>query len=330
MTTPHNKKVVMPDGTVRSQLTLDPFAFILNTFAMGDVIATVPVIKHMVDSYYPDPSDYRVVAKKHFRCLFPFVPDSSFIDFDDKSLQFWGIPDSFAAGTINKKAEGKIIRTTPKRMLLGEYSGFTLGSRVMKYDDLKYVPLDPVDVSHFNLEPKRYVILVTSYRDYTRSWKDEYIIQTAEWLMQKGYVPVFVGKTDMDAEVKDSVKPKSTLPADCSVYGVDLRNKTTIPELASLMANAAAVCGVDCGPVHLAGTTAVPIVCGYTSVSPEYRIPVRDNGKTYAIVPDLPCIGCESRWHSSFWNYENCYIKTAMCVDHLTAKRFTDILDTFL
>ncbi len=327
---PFNKKVVQDNGELLSQLTLDPMAFILNTFAMGDVIATVPVIKFMVDNYLPEPDMYRVVAKKQFRCLFPFVPDTAFIDFDDKSQPLWGIPTGFAAATINKKAEGIFVRNTPKRMLLGEFGGFMMADRVMKREDLNYVPLVPVDIDKFGLDLSRCVILVTSYRDYTRSWKPEYILETAQWIRERGYIPVFVGKTDMDTEVKESVRPKSALPDDCSEHGVDLRNKTTIPELASIMAQSAAVCGVDCGPVHLAGTTTVPIVCGYTSVSPEYRLPVRQVGKTYAIVPQITCIGCESRWHSSYHNYENCYIKTAPCVDALTAKRFTDILGTFL
>ena len=72
------------DGTRRSVMTLDPFAMVLNSFAMGDVIAAAPVVKYMIDNFYTTPDSYRVVAKQAFRPFFPFVPDSNFHDYDER------------------------------------------------------------------------------------------------------------------------------------------------------------------------------------------------------------------------------------------------------
>jgi len=120
------------------------------------------------------------------------------------------------------------------------------------------------------------------------------------------------------------------LPDDITEYGVDLRNETTIEELASIFGEAKAVCGIDSGPIHLAGTTSIPIICGYTSVSPEFRIPYRKEGKTIAITPEIECIGCESRWRSNFWNFENCYYDTIECCKQMTSDKFISALKQVL
>ena len=314
------------DGKIRINKTLDPFCFMLNSIAMGDVIATAPAIKFMIDRYYTRPDSYLVVAKKAFRDILSFVPDTNFIDYDDKSKPVWGIPDHFAIGALNKKNEPRIVRNTPKSMHLSTYGSLAMADRLIPNEHLNYIPLPEVDISHFNIDFSKCVILVTSYRDVTRSWAAEEILNVAKWLKMVGLNAVFIGKTDMDHNVTDNIRPKTSLPDDVSAFGYDLRNKTSILELASIFRKVKAVCGVDCGPIHLAGTTSVPIVCGYTSVAAEHRIPIRQNGKTYAITANIECIGCESRWRSNYWNFENCFFDHAECSKQLTADKFINIL----
>lgn len=317
-------------GDRRLSITADPFAFIVNTVALGDAIAAAPAIRYLIENFYTKPSSYVVVAKQYFRVLFPFVPDESFRDFDNKENN-WNIPPDFAIGVLNKKSDGRIIRNTPKSMHLSQFAGILLGDRIIPLSELNYVPLEDVSVDHFNVDFSRSVVLVTSYRDKTRAWLAEHILAVAAWLRKRGLIPVFVGRTEMDAHLeRDELIPKTTLPADASEHGVDLRNKTSLLELAAIFRRTKAVCGVDSGPIHLAGTTDVPIICGYTSVSPEHRIPIRPRGKTYAIVPNIECIGCESRWRSNYWNFESCYLGHADCVKHLTADRYISILEKIL
>ena len=309
---------------------LDSICFMFNSIAMGDVIASVPVVKYMVDTYFPDHNNYVVVAKQQFRVLFPFVPDKNFLDFDKKDNN-WGIPENYAIAVLNKKNEYRVTKLTPKHMNLGEYAGLIFADRILPKKNLEYVPIAPVDVSKFGVDFHNSVILVTTYRDVTRSWYAENILKVAEFVKSKGLIPVFVGKTDMDQHIaRDSVKPKTALPDGVSAYGVDLRNKTSIAELASIFSQARAVCGVDSGPIHLAGTTNVPIVCGYTSVSSCNRIPIRSHGISIPIEADIPCIGCESRWHSSYWNFEQCHMGTLACVEQLTADKFIAALNKLI
>jgi hypothetical protein len=327
-----NKDTFIPNGGKLKTLTLDPFCFMFNSIAMGDVVAAVPVVKHMVENYYTEPSSYYVVTKAHFRCLFPFVPDANWRDYDKKD-EFWGMP-SVLLGLISTKNSPGVTRLTPKHMHLSQFASLKLADRILADKYLNYVPLDTVDLSHLEnscaINFKNTVVLVTSYRDLTRMWNAEEILKVAKWLQSKGITPVFVGKTDMEKDIREGIIPKSALPEDISEYGLDLRNKTSIPELASIFKQAKAVCGLDSGPIHLAGTTSIPIICGYTSISPEHRIPHRLEGKTYPIVPEMECISCESRWRTNFHNFENCYFGHADCCKLMTANRFINVLETIL
>lgn len=301
-----------------------------NTVALGDVVASVPIVKYMVKNYYTFPDSYLVVAKQIFRPLFPFVPDENFHDFDVKD-NMWDIPKSFSVGRFNKQKVEMDIRLTPKKIHLSQYASIIFAGELLPMKRLYYVPLQEVDVSHYNIDFRKTVVLVTTHRDLTRAWHPDYILEVAKWLGAKGLTPVFIGKTDVvEKHNKESYLPKNSLPEDVSQFGIDLRNKTSIAELASIFRQARAVCGLDSGPIHLAGTTTIPIVCGYTSVSPEYRIPYRPEGKTYPIVPQIACIGCESRWRSNFWNFENCYLKHIDCCKSMTSDKFIDILSKIL
>ena len=320
-----NRPLGTVDGAIRYTLTLEPFCFMLNTIAMGDAIAAVPVVKYMVENHYTESDSYYVVAKKHYHCLFPFVPLENLRDFDVKD-NFWNMPTSTIMALLNKKNEPGVTRNTPKHMHLGQFASILLADRILPEKHLQYVPLEQVDIEHFGIDFTNTVVLVTSYRDVTRMWQADYILEVAGWLKSRGITPVFIGKTDMDQTAREAVIPKSSLPADISYYGIDLRNKTTIPELASIFRKTRAVVGLDSGPIHLAGTTDVPIVCGYTSVSPEHRIPIRQYGQTYPVLPDIDCLGCESRWRSILWNYENCYLHHAKCCAEMTPDRFIKAL----
>lgn len=305
-------------------MILNPLCFIVNSLAMGDVIALAPSIKWATENVYTDPKDYVVVAKKIFRPFFPFVPDSSWRNFED-SENNWGVPSNFAFTTLNQKKDS-IIRNTPKHMHLSQFGSIRMLDRVLTNENLNYVPLNPVDITSFNL-PEKYVVFVSSYRDDTRAWHAEFLLETARYVKNKGYTPIFIGKTDTD--IAPHLVSKTSLPEKLE-FGIDLRNKTTMQELASIMGGARAVCGLDSGPIHLAGTTKTAIVCGYTSVSAELRIPIRKEGQTYSITPNIACIGCESKWSAHFWNFEKCYLKHIDCCKQMTADKFIEHLDKIL
>jgi predicted SAM-dependent methyltransferase len=316
-----------------SRWVLNGFCFMLNSLAMGDVIAAAPVVKYMIENYYSQDGDsdrYMVVGKEMFRPIFWFVPDENWHNFEDKENN-WGIPDGWILGCLNQKVEKgmRIARNTPKSMHLSQFAAFKVVDRALPEENLCYIPLPEVDISHFEFDVTNAVIIVSSYRDTTRLWKAAFVLHIAAWLKMQNFVPVFIGKTDMNLDTH--LIPKTSLPADLSAIGIDLRNKTTIPELATLMKYSAAVIGLDSGPIHLAGTTSVPIVCGYTSVAPEHRIPIRKVGTTLAVVPDVRCKHCESNWASHLHNYEECYFgPDPQCCNEMTAEKFIKMLRNVL
>jgi ADP-heptose:LPS heptosyltransferase len=122
----------------------------------------------------------------------------------------------------------------------------------------------------------------------------------------------------------------SSLPDDVSEYGIDLRNKTSLAQLASIMDKSFAVCGIDSGPIHLAATTETPVICGFTVVSPEYRVPFGKEKTFFPIDADVECSGCESKWAAAYHNFENCYFGEPTCISTFTADRFIHHIDLLI
>lgn len=306
--------------------SLDNIAFVFNTVAMGDVIAAVPAIKHMAKTY-PD-LNYIVVVKKHFMPLFPFVPEFRFRDFDVKE-NMWGIPSNFALSLINQQKNGRITRVTPKSIHLTDCGSLLLTGRLLTGRARDYVPLKDVNVDHFSIDFSNCAIIVATFRDEARKIEANVMYDICKYLQSKGVTPVIIGKTeDLNEATRDDIKPKTDILSEEGI--IDLRNKTSISELATIIGKSKMIIGADSGPIHLAGTTSTPIICVYTSVSPEHREPSRPNGSFHPITANIDCIGCESKWHSSFWNFEKCFTETRDCVKMISLQDFIDPINSIL
>jgi hypothetical protein len=303
----------------------DKTVYCLNSAAVGDLIASAPALKFVIDSYHTNgkfKSDYKVGIYPDFKCLFPFVPDENFADVGVN------YPENFAVKYLNAiKVDNKnnglhplTCRMTPSRLKLTHYACINLLGRILPDFDLKYVPLPKVDISRYNVDFTKAVIIVTTYRDKQRSILPEEILKISEYVAAKGLTPVYVGKRGGISIWKTLAKCDFEYPG----YGVDLRDDTSLLELASIMSVSKAVVGMDSGPLHLAFTTSVPVVCGFTTVAPEMRIPYRGLSKTYAVVPEIFCNFCESHWMLSLWDFNKCprQMELAECITKMTAKKF--------
>jgi ADP-heptose:LPS heptosyltransferase len=226
-------------------VTFDPVCYSVNSTAMGDVLAAVPVVKYAIETYHKD-CDYRVVASSHFRCFFHFVPDSKFLATNDDT---WKFDKKYAIRRLNDidAKTGHLCRLTPAKMMLSHYAAIGLAGEILPRSAYAYVPLPEVDVSKFGVDFTKAVVLVVSYRDLNRSIPSEELVKIAAYVQSRGYIPVYIGRT-VDGAWKERPPVSPFVPP---AFGVDLRNKTTIPELATIMAKSIAVCGVDSGPVTL-------------------------------------------------------------------------------
>ncbi len=199
-----------------------------------------------------------------------------------------------------------------------------------------------IDTTAFDL-PKKYVVLTTGYTAEVREWRPEFINVIIDYLKLRDIVPVFLGNSSaqtgghstIDAAFKTEINFEG---------GVNLIDKTTLTEAAAIMHDSLAVLGVDNGLLHVAGTTAVPIVGGFTTVSPWIRMPVRQGSlgwNYYPVYPDesLDCKFCQQTTNFIYGHdYKNCLHKTDpemeakvnICTKQMTAKKFIYWLEEIL
>jgi len=289
---------------------------------MGDVLAAAPIVKWAIDRFHKD-GRYKVLAIPQYRDIFEFVPDSHFGDQRGKHT----FQNTWQIRYLNTPRSAN-ARTTSMRMHLSEFASIQLTDRIIPEEERRYLPLPTVEIGHFGLDPRECVFIIVTYRDETRRIPFETVLEISEYVVARGLKPVYIGREDDDPMWKDNPFRLSfdKLP-DC---GVSLLNKTSMLEMASLFRDARCVVGMDSGPIHVAGTTGgkVPIVCGFTTVAPEHRIPLRERGLFISVVPEsLPCRHCQSHWMLSYHNFGTCYFGHMLCVKRgMTGEAFVKAL----
>jgi ADP-heptose:LPS heptosyltransferase len=201
---------------------------------------------------------------------------------------------------------------------------------------LNYLNLDlsKVDITKFNL-PEKYVILTTGYTAPVREFLPEHVNKIAQYVLSKGYTPVFLGKQSTNTGIKHVIKGNFSNDIDFST-GVNLIDKTSLFESVKICANSAGVVGLDNGILHLAGCTDVPIVGGFTTVNPAHRMPYR-NGvlgwEYYPVVPpaSLKCRFCQSNWQfTNNHEFTKCYYEDYKCLKELDAGLYVEQLQKIL
>ena len=299
----------------------DKVIFALNSAAVGDLMASAPSLKWMIDTYFQD-QEYKVAMYSDFREIFPFVPDEKIIPLSKE------YPKEYAVRKINlDNIGGNNCRLTPSSISLVYYASIGLASRVLSPNVLKYIPLNEVDISHYEMDFKNAVVIVTSYRDPQRTILGSEISKIAKTVSDRGFTPVFVGKTGAISIWTN----KANSDFKFEGIGVDLRNKTSLSEMYTIMAKSKVVIAVDGGPLHVALATDTTVIAGFTTVAPDIRIPVRNKGVlTLAVSPSENCRFCQSDWNLDFWNFKKCPrgLETPECVIDMTAEKFIKAFDS--
>jgi hypothetical protein len=294
--------------------------YALNGAAVGDLVAAAPSIKYAIDNYHHY-GNYRVALLPDFRDIFHFVPTSKIIPTSDK------YDSKYAVRMLNMNGPGgNVTRLTPSRLKLVDYASIGLLGRVLDPIDTKYIPLQEVDISHYGIDFSKCAIFLTTYRDITRAWKGEDIVNTAKYVYDKGLTPVFVGR-------KGAISIWKTLAVSDFEYpgfGHDLIDKTSLRELYTIMSKSAVIFGLDSGPLHIAFSTNTPVIAGFTNVRPDLRIPYRDPGvQTIPVETTVSCKFCQSDWNLDFHNFTSCPkgMKTPKCTTSMTADIFINAFD---
>lgn len=321
-----------------------PTIFVVNSNALGDVAAALPVLKYCIDNFHSD-GKYKIIAQEVFKPLFWFVPDENFVKIGDpvstegfyvtklnllKDDLFETI--SYGGG---RKFEFQIVTqyVTPLRLHLVDYASIQLANRVLDLKDKNYLqyPLNPDLITKFDIDFSKTVVINTSFRSKTRRFIPEELKKICEFINQKGCKPLFVGKTETPDYIKDIGYNSLDFDYSC---GIDLRDKTELAELINIIAQSKAVIGVDNGIIHLAGMTQTPIIAGYTLASPKLRLPYRNNKLGWNVYPVIPkkleCAFCQDKWQLQNHDFNFCKFEHYDCVKHMSADKFIKKLEKVL
>lgn len=175
---------------------------------------------------------------------------------------------------------------------------------------------EKLDLSEVKLPeglPEKYVVMTPGASYLPRTMRAHTFNGIKDYLVEKGYTPVFLGnKNFRDVPVN--------IEADYDFSGgIDLVGKTSLLEAAKVMANAKLVLGIDNGLLHLAGTTDVPLLIGYTICSPQHSQPRRATGiilNIHADPKELSCLFCQGQMRMMFnHDFKDCLYKDNACTN---------------
>lgn len=201
---------------------------------------------------------------------------------------------------------------------------------------LNYLSLDlsKTDITKFNL-PEKYVILTTGYTAPVREFLPEHVNNISQYVLSKGYTPVFLGKQTINTGIRHVIKGNFNDEIDLST-GVNLIDKTNLFECVKICSNSAGVVGLDNGILHLAGCTSVPIIGGFTTVNPTHRMPYRNGVLGWEYYPVVPPVSLKCRFCQSNWQFTNnheftkCYYEDYKCLKELNADLYIEQLERVL
>lgn len=184
------------------------------------------------------------------------------------------------------------------------------------------------------VKPGKFVVVTTGFTAANRRVEDEQINTLCKYIRsQLSLDVVFLGST---AKSESEGHTQATF-SDGIDYrlGIDYRDQTIPFEAACIMSQAACVVGVDNGLLHLAASSDVPIVGGFTSVDPRHRLPYR-HGKLgwnyYVVQPEaekLPCRFCQTQGNLVFdFDWRSCYYGNYACTKSLKTSDWIQAIET--
>jgi len=297
---------------------------------LGDQVGRLPVIKYILDNH------------PHVFIHF-WVPDY-FLEFAKRSLSQYTKNLTIRNFTQAKKKYNKNMYArcfsvhvyNNLSVHLTQHAFHVIAQTDPKSHQMNYLTLDTSDqdISKFNL-PEKYVVMTPGFTAPIREFIPEYVNEICFYLNKKGYTPVFLGKKESFNGNNHTITPEFKQEVDYSL-GLNLIDKTSILETREIIKNSTAIIGLDNGLLHIAGTTDIPIVGGFTSVNPEHRMPYRHNILGWNYYPVVPPESIIDRFSQSNWtftydhDFKFCYYGDYQVVKSLTPDLYIKELDKIL
>lgn len=295
---------------------------------IGDLLASLPAINYIVTKlpwvnlliWCPD---FLVPFFKHV------LPKDAIVrGFTEAKTKY----DPTKYGITTKWEVNGVRRTTPMRTHPVIYSYQVLCDYMPTTEEMSYLKIRPdeIDISKFNL-PEKYVVLPAASTEPVKTIPKETMDKLSDYIIFKGYTPVFLGKTENSTGYEDMNYHAEVQDYDFS-KGIDLMNQTSVLESAAIVANAKLFIGIDSGLAHLTGFTDTPAVVYYSFVKASQQVPTRDGifGKNwYAIESNLSCGGCQTIMVLLEHDFRECIYKDMACVstEQCNAEKFINIIE---
>ena len=139
-------------------------------------------------------------------------------------------------------------RHTPMRIHPVDYAFHVLADEHVELPKKNYLKIRPneIDLTKFNL-PEKYIVIAATAAEIVKTMPNNTINEIAKYVIEKGYVPVFIGKKESHTGYKD-LKIKAKVADVNYSLGLNLVDKSSILETAGIIAGGQAFVGMDGGP----------------------------------------------------------------------------------
>ncbi len=230
--------------------------------------------------------------------------------------------------------------TSAMRLHCVDYAYIKLCDDLPPIEQRNYLKLRPLPRPEI---PNDYVVITTGYTSDVKEFRAEYVNEVAKYIRSKDLDVVFLGSSSTKTGGAHTIYGSFDAEIDFS-QGHNFIDKTTLLQAAGIMSHAVAVVGVDNGLLHVAGCSDVPIVGGFTFITPESKMPYRHNQlgwNFYPVVPDesLECKFCQTDTNFLYGHdYRKCMFRgneatkyrVNLCTKQMRPEKFIAHLETVL
>jgi ADP-heptose:LPS heptosyltransferase len=303
---------------------------------MGDLLCALITVDYIIKEVkHVDPfiwvPDYMLDFSKNV-----LPPETKVYNFSNATKHF----NNKLIG-ISTKWEGQ---HTAMRVHPTDFSNHVLIDADLPVEKKNYLKFnnEGIDLTRFNL-PEKYVVISVGSTAPTKELPVPVLNKIIEYVITKGYTPVFIGKSASKLGEGKGIDKKfeianAKLAAIDYTRGIDLTNQTSLNETAAIISKAKAFIGMEGGLTHLAGFTDVKIVSGYSFVNPDILMPIRNNIKGYEVYPVVPeeslaCRFCQSNIPLLYnHDFRFCFYgpDDYKCIKQLTFEKWKEAIDKVL
>lgn len=130
-----------------------------------------------------------------------------------------------------------------------------------------------------NIQSKQFAVLIPGSAHERKCWPADRFARIAEFLAREAQLRVVASGSQKEGAVVEKIAGMCQVPIN------DFAGKTSLPQLAGLLEQAAVVVGNDTGPAHLAAAMDVPTVVIFGPTNPARLGPYRKPDAVAAIDP---------------------------------------------